>query len=119
MSNRDCDAVTLTAPQIARHIGVKYHLVYQWTARGYLRPIGKCEGSGSVRRYHERELHVAVLIVRLIDAGFTAWAAAGLAREIMDSWGTLAPDAMSVIGDGVTLIVSDPVSRAVETLPSL
>ena len=111
--------MTLTAGQLARHAGIRYHLVYQWTGRGYLRPVGRAEGSGSVRRYHERELRVAILMVRLLDAGFTACAAAGLAREITEAWGTLTPDAMSVIGDGVTLIVSDPVSRAVETLPSL
>jgi hypothetical protein len=41
-------------------------------------------------------------------------AAAELGREIVECWGTLGSDAMSVLEDGIVLIVSEPAERLIE-----
>jgi DNA-binding transcriptional MerR regulator len=80
---------------------LSYRQLDYWTRRGYLRtrnPHGK-RGSGYPHEYSDDELDVAVRMARLIDRGFTAKAAARIARQTPGE---------VYLGQGITLILKDP-----------
>lgn len=86
----------------AAALGVSYRRLDYWARCGYLRPYGQGAGSGRRRRWSERELRVAALIVRLADAGMTLPVAAQIARAAVKAD---KPTHYEHLGDGVYLSV--------------
>lgn len=60
--------------------GATFRRLDHWVRRGYLKPEGG-DGSGRPRVWPEREVQVAVAMVRYIEAGLTVQAAADAARN--------------------------------------
>jgi len=84
----------------AAALGVSYRRLDYWARCGYLRPHGEGAGSGRRRRWSERELRVAALIVRLVDAGLTLPVAAQIARAAVVAE---KPTHYEHLGDGLYL----------------
>ncbi|HJQ00112.1 MAG TPA: MerR family transcriptional regulator [Jatrophihabitans sp.] len=66
--------------------GLSYRQVDFYCRTGYLRTIGEGHpGNGYARRFSVAEANIAVFIKQLLDTGFTAAAAAALAREHVET----------------------------------
>lgn len=78
---------TLTAEQLCALADITYRQADHWTRRGYLQPIGDAPGSGVARVWTLREGQIAETMHALVEAGFTAQAAAEHARAYhSDVW---------------------------------
>jgi hypothetical protein len=93
---------------VARAAGVSYRRLDYWARCGYLHPDGNGAGCGTSRRWPQVEVDIAALMVRLIDAGFVVPAAAALARDAVEAWGTLSHDCIGAIAPGIVVIISAP-----------
>lgn len=67
--------------EILERTGLTYRQLDYWVRKGWLRPARKANGSGSRRGWTRRELDVAVVMCRLVDAGLKVDIAAIAARE--------------------------------------
>jgi DNA-binding transcriptional MerR regulator len=74
-----------SSAQLMRQSGLTYRQLDYYCAMGYLAPAEDEPGSGHPRRYSEDQVRIAVLIKKLLDAGFTVSAAATLAREHVET----------------------------------
>lgn len=75
------DLVRFDDPRWAQ-VGLTYRQLDYWTTNGYLSTAYETNpGSGHARRWPASEIDVAGRIVALIGLGFTARAAAGMARD--------------------------------------
>ena len=100
----------MSSAAIAREAGVTYRQLDYWIRAGYVRPLDPLPGTGTARQWPEEEREVVMTMARLVDAGFTVPAAAVLAREIVEC--ELGGEAMSLIGDGIILVVEPVAERA-------
>ena len=89
----------MRAPDLATLVGVTYRRIDHWIRCGYLM-VEPCGGSGHQREIPDREIEVATIMVRLINAGLTPNAASVVARRMVleeDTAATLPNDVLIVL----------------------
>jgi hypothetical protein len=80
------DTPTLTASELIAASGATWRQVDWWTRAGYLKPSNKKRGTGTPNRYPIAEAQIAAYALELITAGFTASAALGYARTLVEDF---------------------------------
>lgn len=74
------NATDLSRAEVLSALGITYRQLDHWCRRGYLRPIGEGEGSGSRRAYPPLEVSIGRRIVQLAADGLRLDVAAVRAR---------------------------------------
>jgi hypothetical protein len=76
---------TLTSSELIAASGITWRQLDWWVRAGYLKPSTPARGFGSVRRFPPSEAEIAAYALELITAGFTASAALGHARTLIET----------------------------------
>ncbi|WP_289009121.1 MerR family transcriptional regulator [uncultured Thermomonospora sp.] len=87
----------MNASKLADAAGITYRQLDNWCRSGYLNPHGG-EGTGKARDFPPGEVQVAILMGRLVHAGFTPEAAHTVARLHK-------PGQPMKLDDGITLTI--------------